>query len=143
MCDRTNRLFLVAGPVAMILGLLMSATVSAQTAEIDGEVLRDPTMPFSAVDRTTPPSGGLSIGGLFGGADTNVSRVNYSVSFVRSGGANPVAVINNTTVKVGDEVNGALVIAINDGSVTLSINGQERVLSTHSRPVRQEISVEQ
>lgn len=45
--------------------------------------------------------------------------------FYRS--ANPVALINNQTVAVGDQVNGIQVIAMDQSSVTLSFGGQQRV----------------
>jgi hypothetical protein len=41
--------------------------------------------------------------------------------------ANPEAIINNRTVRVGDEVNGLQVVAITQSSVTLSLGNEKRV----------------
>lgn len=127
---------LVATLVAMMSMVVMTVTAPltfSQTIEIDGEVYRDPTQPPGAIYQE---SAVIS-------SEQEVPRIalsNFTLSFVRSGGINPVAVINNRTVTEGDEVSGAVVARIQAGAVVLLIEGQEQVLSLYRQPVRQSLT---
>lgn len=61
----------------------------------------------------------------------------YRISFIRAGGSQPVAVVNNQTVTIGDEVNGARVMAISPDNVVLQVGDSERhITAWHSDAVR-------
>ncbi len=99
------------------------AVAQNQSAIVGGETFFDPTQPSGRILAATADSDIPAV---------NLSALlnrNFNVSFVRAGGTNPVAVINNQRVSIGDQVSGALVTEINAGSVTLLINGQERVVT--------------
>jgi hypothetical protein len=103
--------------------------------EIDGEIYRDPTQPPGTVFEQVG-EGSLQ-------QDVSViSLSNFTLSFVRSGGINPVAVINNKTVTEGDDVGGATVARIQAGAVVLLIEGQEQVLNLYRQPVRRDLTGE-
>jgi hypothetical protein len=103
----------------------------AQMIEIDGEVFRDPTQPANVVYQDIEAA---SIDDV-----SRMSLSSFNLSFVRSGGLNPVAVINNRTVSVGDEIEGVIVAAIRPGAVVLMIEGEEQVLNLFGKSVRQAI----
>jgi hypothetical protein len=97
------------GAVAALMALVVSGTNHAEV--IDGEELRDPTMPFGAsvvVDVAAP-----------------VAAPRYAVDFIRAGGETPVAVVNGQRVTVGELVEGSLVLAITREHVTLLIGNSE------------------
>lgn len=123
----------------LIFVLAMAAgTVSAQAQRsqmIDGELLRDPTQPPTAAGAAS----GLTDLVEVGGATLTLDRANYVVSFIRTGGRQPVVVINNTTLTIGDEIEGARVVDIRSGEVVLAAQNQEFVLTTFSRPVREPV----
>lgn len=107
--------------------LLFFAASSAKADLIDGEELVDPTRP-------------LFIGR--GDSDTdvltmirNVVPASYDLSFIRAG-SSPIAVINSERVTIGDSVGGATVTDISRSSVTLSINGNERVISLYGDSIK-------
>jgi len=105
------------------------ALAQGRIVTIDGEDFRDPTQPPWAVlpdSRLTAES-----------VPTTGPRLSeLSLSFVRAGGLSPVAVINDTQVTVGDEIEGAPVVEIRPGEVVLLIDGEEQVLTRFLRPVR-------
>lgn len=112
-----------------------AAFAQAQRSQmIDGELLRDPTQ---------PPSMGITavISDIVevGSASLTLDQASFMVSFIRTGGSQPVAVINNTTLTIGDEIEGARVVDIRNGEVVLSAQDQEYVLTTFSRPVREPV----
>lgn len=129
-----KRLHMTVTTMTLMAGLaLTSLMVVAQTIEIDGEIFRDPTQPPGAVYQE-------SVVVSFEQEVPRISLSNFTLSFVRSGGINPVAVINNRTVTEGDEVGGAMVARIQAGAVVLLIEGQEQVLNLYRQPVRQSLT---
>lgn len=103
----------------------------------DGEDLRDPTRPSGAV------APGQSAGESGASHGTGVVMDQYQVSFIRAGGSEPMAVINDQPVRVGEEINGARVLAIEAGVVALDVNGERRTFSTwQGEAVRQSTSSE-
>ena len=115
-----------------LLGLMLGSNMlQAQTTVIDGEIFRDPTRPPSMTAAALTGEVLLGSGAL--------NPANYIVSFIRTGATRPVAVINNQTLTIGDEINGAYVTDIRDREVVLSAQGQEYVLSTVGRSVREPV----
>jgi hypothetical protein len=126
-------------------------TFDVISAEIFGEeALRDPTQPatvrvaadgsflFGLMDRLGDSfRGGLDdLGELGAGALGDIVSSGYSVSFIRTGGERPVAMINQQLVGPGDTVDEARVISIEAGTVILLVNGQEERISTFAAPVK-------
>lgn len=119
----------------MMLASLWSVIALAQplgvVRMIDGEMLRDPMQPVSAyrtnsaVQTTLPEL---------------PNRSDFTVSFIRAGGNSPVAVINNRSLTVGDELSGMRIMEIRAGEVVLGAAGQEYVLTTFGSAVRTPIS---
>jgi hypothetical protein len=109
---------------------LAAAPVDASTIEINGEIYRDPTQPSWAVD--VPTLGAMAVEAPPAGPDLSRLRL----SFVRAGGLSPVAVINNQSYTLGDVIEGAEIREIRPGEVVFYVNGEPRVLSTATRPVR-------
>ncbi|MEX1199126.1 MAG: hypothetical protein WEB57_14850 [Pseudohongiellaceae bacterium] len=106
---------------------------------IGDETLRDPTRPAGAA---LPESSRGEIGGSRLDAGAMVNR-QYRVSFIRAGGSQPMAVVNDQTVRVGEVVNGARVLTIETGVVALDVDGERRTYSTwQGESVRQSISSE-
>ena len=105
-----------------MLGLpaLLIATSMAHAAVFDGEELRDPTRPDGALVEAAGEEGLFS--SLFG---SGVSLLNsgYRVSFIRAGGSEPVAMVNNQLVRRGDMIGTAQVLSIDTDSVSLQVNG--------------------
>ena len=113
---------------------LLSSVVYAQGAMIGGELLRDPTRPPSvSADIAAPQVVDV------GGASFSLDRSNYVLSFIRTGGSAPIAVINNMTLSIGDEIDGVRVLDIRNGEVVVSAENQEYVLTTFARPVREPV----
>lgn len=107
--------------------------------EFDGETLRDPTRPPGAT-LSEQPAGASSDNRP--DASAMVER-QYRVSFIRAGGSQPMAVINDQPVHVGEVISGARVLAIETGVVALDVNGERRTLSTwRGEAVRESISSE-
>jgi len=105
------------------------AQAQSVTVIIDGEVFRDPMQPpwailpsINNVDEVAP--------------ETGPRLSSLQLTFVRSGGLAPVAVINETQVTVGDVIEGAPVVDIRPGEVVLLIDGEERVLRRFAQPVK-------
>lgn len=120
---------------AILVGLVVASTSGALHAQsqgeerlIDGEMLRDPMQPVSAYRRNFQTA-------------TDVlpelpNRSDFTVNFVRAGGRSPVAVINNQTLTIGDELSGMRIMDIRAGEVVLAASGQEYVLTTFGSAVR-------
>lgn len=126
---------LIAGFIVLA-ACLFSGYVMAQTVMIDGELFRDPTRPPSATTSAAAVTAAVDVGGP---ALALSNRLNYVVSFVRTGGSRPIAVINNTQLTIGDEIEGVRVVDIRNGEVVLAADGQEYVLSTYARSVREPV----
>jgi hypothetical protein len=89
---------------------------------IDGEEFRDPTRPLFADPGSADTDPAMSM-------IQAVTTTNFNVTFIRASDSNPLAVVNNQRVSVGDTVFGARVEQINRSNVVLSVNGQEQVVS--------------
>lgn len=100
----------------------------AQTLQVNEEILRDPTQPPWAVATEIPSAGGQ--------LTPRFSANNFRLSFIRTGGSSPVAVINNRTLAVGDEIGGAYIVEIRAGEVVLQVGEELHVLGSFNRPVR-------
>jgi hypothetical protein len=104
-------------------------SVIAQADIIDGENLVDPTRPLFASNR---PADEVNLTELY----RTVVPASFEISFIRAGDTNPVAVINNLQVTLGDVIGGATVSSIGRDSVTLLINGEERIISLYNTSVK-------
>lgn len=128
---------LVLVSVMLAPGLLLAqATQTTATQSFDGEVLRDPTRPFAAVNASRGVSGNDAGGDRLLPA-VGIAASNFSVTFIRDGGTSPMAVVNDQRVTIGDLVGGATVVAISSAGVTLSVNGLEQVITTFGPTVKE------
>lgn len=116
--------FLVVAPV------FSCALSFAQSNLIDGEEFKDPTHPLFV----SAQSGSDEVLQMI----RNVVPASYDVSFIRAGSTSPMAVINSERVSIGDIVGGATVTAIDRSSVTLSVNGEERIISLYGESIKSE-----
>ena len=116
--------------------LLAQTTQPPATQSFDGEVLRDPTRPFaiSGAGRGSPGNIMESLQSLPNGG---LTRSNFNVTFIREGGASPMAVVNDQRVTIGDLVGGATVVAISADGVTLSVSGLDQVITTFGPTVKE------
>ncbi len=115
---------------------------AAQAEIIDGEELRDPTRP---ADATMPP-GAQNEGGMLSGLFNNAAGLlggGYTVSFIRAGGSEPVAMINEQLVKTGDTIGDAEVIAIDADSVSLRVNGIVQRVSSFDASLKSRVETPQ
>lgn len=119
--------------IAVVLTFLLGSTLA--TAEmIDGEELVDPTVPLAEV--LIENAGlGIDISTLY----QNVVPENFKLSFIRVSTTNPMAVINNQRVTVGDLIGGATVAKISRSSVTLLIRDEEQVISLYDTSVKRTV----
>lgn len=53
----------------------------------------------------------------------------YKVSWLRTGGAKNIAVVNGQRVQVGDQVDGAIVLSIARNGVTLDVGNKKQLIS--------------
>lgn len=90
---------------------------------IEGENLVDPTRPLLAGSASPQPIPAVLSDSMDGAA------ASFQVSFIRASGTNPVAIVNNQRVTIGDSIGGAEIVAISRNRVTLLIDEQEQVLS--------------
>lgn len=109
------------------------AAGNVQADLIDGEELRDPTRPLFVRAQESTSGEVLSM-------IRNVVPASYDLSFVRASSSSPIAVINSERVTVGDVIGGATVVAIDRSSVTLSINGEERIISLYSESIKSPVT---
>jgi hypothetical protein len=108
--------------LGLVLLIMVPATLAQQQINIDGQTYRDPTQPVGMTVRA---------GQVQGQGPAAVSgRRTYTVTFIRAGASNSVAVINGQVVGNGDTVDGALVRAIETDKVLLSVEGQTLEVST-------------
>ncbi len=117
--------------------LLHGAAVQAEI--IDGEELRDPTRP---ADATLPRNGQNLLTGLFNNA-AGLLGSGYTVSFIRAGGSEPVAMINEQLVKAGDMIGDVEVVAIHADSVSLRVNGVVQRVSSFDASVKSRVETPQ
>ncbi|WP_237132956.1 hypothetical protein [Pseudohongiella sp. O18] len=122
--------------VALLAAVTIGSSLTAQTLTIDGEVFRDPTQP--------PPSGiamqaAEAMAVVAGGPEIAINNTNYVVSFVRTGGNRPIAVINDRQLTIGDIVDGAEIMDIRNGEVVLSAAGRDYVLTAFTRSIREPV----
>jgi len=115
--------------------VLMPIAVHGQTIHIDGEFFRDPTQPPGSTQNATL----IDIASTEAVVAAEVTLNNLSLQFVRSGGINPVAVINSQPLTIGESIDGAIIKEIGPGKVLLDIQGTEYELALFKRPVRQAI----
>lgn len=138
--------------------LVVLSLGSIARAEIFGdEELRDPTRPasvrvaadgsflFGLMDAFGGFGNGLRTGlddlSAFGaGAIGEMVSSGYSVSFIRTGGERPVAMVNQQLVSPGDVIGEATVVSIDADGVTLLVNGVEQRVSNFVAPVKARVN---
>ena len=103
-----------------VCALMLAMNVAA--ALVDGEELIDPTAPFLLEMEST---GGQPVANVF--ARFN----NYDVSSILIRENLRIAVINSQRVREGEFIGNARVVSIEEGEVTIDLDGQTRVLSLH------------
>ena len=131
---------------------------SIASAELFGdEEFRDPTRPasvrvaadgsflFGLMDAFGGFGDGLRTGlddlSAFGaGAIGEMVSSGYSVSFIRTGGERPVAMVNQQLVSPGDVIGEATVVSIDADGVTLLVNGVEQRVSNFVAPVKARVN---
>lgn len=111
----------------LIPAVFFSASLQAEL--IDGEEFVDPTRPLAEL---TIEDDGLDLDMIF----RNVVPENYDLSFTRASTSNPMAVINNQRVTIGDLIGGATVAKITRSSVTLLVGDEERVIGLYDTSVK-------
>ncbi len=160
MSEQSTRKFMCCSRRALRLGAVLTATivvlssVSMASAELFGdEELRDPTRPasvrvaadgsflFGLMDALGGFGDGLrtgldDLGALGAGALGEMVSSGYTVSFIRTGGERPVAMVNQQLVAPGDVIGEATVVSIDADGVTLLVNGQEQRVSNFVAPVK-------
>lgn len=112
--------------------LLVSAKTTAEI--IDGEELVDPTVPLAEV-LIENEGLGIDLSALY----QNIVPENFNLSFTRASTTNPMAVINNQRVTVGDLIGGATVTKISRSSVTLLIQDEEREIGLYDTSVKRAV----
>ena len=110
-------------------------SLSASAEMFGGEELKDPTRPADAVPIVETEGGPGLLSGLFGSA-TSLLNSNYKVTFIRAGGSEPIAMINEKLVKTGDMIGAAEVISIDAQSVSLRVNGTIQRVATYSNTMK-------
>ena len=101
-------------PIALLLVMLLAMAESA----FSQEVLRDPTRPYSAP------------------VVLEASPTRFAVNAIINSDKRRLAIVNGRRVGIGDEIDGAVVLAIRKDEVVLEIDGQETTL-TLNRGARQ------
>lgn len=118
-----------------LLVALALPSLDVQAELFGGEELKDPTRPAGAPLAAEGEGGEGFLAGLFGNA-TGLLNSNYKVTFIRAGGSEPVAMINERLVKTGDMIGQAEVISIDAQSVSLRVNGAIQRVATYSDTVK-------
>lgn len=113
-----------------LFSLLFCGYAAANT--IDGEELIDPTRPLAEL---TVEDDGLDLDMIF----RNIVPESFDLSFTRASSSNPMAVINNQRVTIGDLVGGATVAKITRSSVTLLIGDDERIIGLYDTSVKRAV----
>lgn len=111
--------------------LLVCANSAAEI--IDGEELVDPTVPLAELE--IEEGSVIDLNALY----QNIVPANFNLSFIRASTNNPMAVINNQRVTVGDFIGGATVTRISRSSVTLLIQDEERVIGLYDTSVKRAV----
>lgn len=160
MSEQAARKFLRCSRRALRLGavwvaaLVVLSSAAMASAELFGdEELRDPTRPVAvrvAADGSflfglMDALGGFGndlrtglddLGALGVGALGEMVSSGYTVSFIRTGGERPVAMVNQQLVVPGDVIGEATVVSIDADGVTLLVSGQEQRVSNFIAPVK-------
>jgi hypothetical protein len=123
---RGSSVFRIRSKKFLLVSVLLATTSMADV--IDGEELVDPTRPF----QFAAVSDGASILDLI----RTVGPSSYDLSFIRAGGDNPIAVINQQQLTIGDVIGGAEVIVIDRSGVTLMVNNEEQRVSLYGVSVK-------
>lgn len=123
---RGSSVFKIQSKITLLVSALLATTSMADV--IDGEELADPTRPF----QFTAVTDDTSILDLI----RTVVPSSFDLSFVRAGGDNPIAVINQQQLTIGDVIGGAEVIVIDRSGVTLRTNNEEQRISLYSVSVK-------
>lgn len=118
----------------LVLIIVSLAACNVHAEIIDGEDLIDPTRPLFLVD-------GASDDDVISNLVRTVIPASYDVSFIRASSTSPMAIINNERVSIGDLIGGAEVTAIDRNSVTLMINGAERVVNINSVSIKSAVTI--
>jgi hypothetical protein len=111
---------------AVLLPGLLSTVVRA--ASLDDELLVDPTAPLFA-DAAPVTAGGNLLPVLAG-------FVRYELSSILIREEDRVAVVNAQRVRVGDSIGSARVTAINPGSVTIRVDGEQQTLQLYRDSIK-------
>lgn len=120
---RHNRQLLTA--VALLPGLLSTVV---RAAGADDDLLVDPTAPLFA-DVAGDTSGGDLLPALAG-------FVRYQLSSILIREDDRVAVVNAQRVRVGDSIGSARVTAIDPGSVTIRVDGEQQTLQLYRDSIK-------
>jgi hypothetical protein len=121
--------------VCALCGMLAVPSLSIGAETFGGEELKDPTRPAGAQVVVGAAGGAGFISGLLGSAN-GLLNSNYKVTFIRAGGTDPVAMINEKLVKTGDMIGEAEVISIDAQSVSLRVNGSIRRVTSYESTMR-------
>ena len=103
--------------VMFALAVAMSSHSFAYTAE-NGEILRDPTQPYSA--QSAPTSAAKS------------GEIPLTLNYLKHSGAEKVAYINGRSLREGDQINGMQVAEITSSGVKLTQSGRVRWVKLHT-----------
>lgn len=112
---------------AALIFLFVSSNTVAEV--IDDEELVDPTVPFAEM---LIENKDIGLGALY----QNIVPENFDLSFIRASATNPMAVINDQRVTVGDLIGGATVTRISRSSVTILIQDEEREIGLYDTSVK-------
>lgn len=103
--------------IAALSALVLQQAIAQDRLVIDGVSYRDPTQPAGMMRVQGQPT-------------VRQTARSYEVSFIRTGGDTPVAVVNGQTVSVGDVVDGAQVLRITEDTVSLDTDDGAIDIST-------------
>lgn len=112
----------------VVASLLFGNFVQADV--IDGEDLIDPTRPLV-------PAYNGELGQPI--VIRNFVPGSYSLTFIRASISNPMAVINNQRVTIGDVIDGATVSKISRSTVTLTSEENEQVIGLYDTSVKRAV----
>ncbi len=108
---------------------VLLSSISAVADVIDGENLVDPTRPLFATNQLAEEA---DLTDLY----RSIVPASFDISFIRASSTNPIAVINSLQVTIGDLIGGATVSSIDRDSVTLLVNGEEKIISLYKTSVK-------
>lgn len=113
--------------IAALLLPVLLATV-ARAASPDDELLVDPTAPLFANTAGDNSSGDL--------LQAFAGFVRFELSSILIREDDRVAVVNAQRVRVGDSIGSALVTAIDPGSVTIRVDGEQQTLQLYRDSIK-------